>query len=696
METHEPASNRLVDETSPYLLQHAENPVHWQPWDAQALELARSTGKPILLSVGYSSCHWCHVMAHESFEDDATAEVMNEHFVSIKVDREERPDLDKVYQLAHYMLTRSSGGWPLTIFLDPETHIPFFSGTYFPKRAMYQRPSFVDLLLRIKEAYAGQRSEIGEQGERLVALLKGTLSKPADEQQEPGEDIADLRVFAKAFKELRQSYDEQYGGFGSAPKFPMPTSLDLLLRYWNFADPKESTRQMALDMTLTTLTKICRGGIRDHLGGGFCRYSVDQEWMIPHFEKMLYDNGALLSLLADAYAIDPDRLFRESIKEAADWMMREMQSDGGGFYSSFDADSEGEEGRFYLWRRNALRKLLSDEEFLVFATLYGIDKQPNFEGRAWNPHRYDSWKSVVFRLGMEPAEANDLLASAKAKLFAEREKRIKPGRDDKILASWNGLAIKGMVRAGAALDREDYLDAAEKATEFIRTQMIDPTTGRLYATHASGRARFLGYLDDYANLADAVLSLLEHRWSDARLEFVRNLVDRVLAEFEDSGEGGYFFISTEHEPLIHTPKPATDESVPAGNGVLCLALLKLSELTHETRYREAAEEILRWASQDMQRMPSAHASLLSALHAYALGLETCILRGDEETLVEWRTACQQGYTPRRQTFLIPWASTGPDWLPQEEQKGPLAYLCSNFTCSAPIRELSTLKSTLSA
>ena len=696
MEDLKLATNRLVDETSPYLKQHANNPVHWQPWDDQALALARSTGKPILLSVGYSSCHWCHVMAHESFEDDSTAEIMNEHFVCIKVDREERPDLDKVYQLAHHMLTRSSGGWPLTIFLDPVTHIPFFSGTYFPKRAMYQSPSFVHLLLRISQAYAAQRSEIGEQGVRLVALLKSTLSKSTDEQEEASENIADLRVFAKAFKELRQSYDERNGGFGGAPKFPMPTSLDLLLQYWSFADPNENTRQMALDMTLTTLTKLCRGGIRDHLGGGFCRYSVDEEWMIPHFEKMLYDNGALLSLLANAYAIDPDRLFKESIEEAADWMMRELQSDSGGFYSSFDADSEGEEGRFYLWRRNAVRKLLSDDEFLVFATLYGIDKQPNFEGRAWNPHRYDSWKSVVFRLAMEPAQASALLTSAKAKLFREREKRIKPGRDDKILASWNGLAIKGMVHAGAALNRQDYLDAAEKAIDFVREQMIDGTTGRLHATYAAGRARFLGYLDDYANLADALLSLLEYRWRDELLDFTCALADRVLTEFDDPEEGGYFFTSREHEALIHTPKPSIDESVPAGNGVFCLVLLKLSELVHEPRYREAAEEILRWASADMQRMPSAHASLLCALHLYALGMETCVLRGDEEALADWRVACQKEYAPRRQCFLVPWESSGPDWLPIEDEAGTLAYLCSNFTCSAPIRDLAVLKSALSA
>ena len=693
----EATRNRLAEETSPYLLQHAENPVYWQPWDEAALVLARSTGKPILLSVGYSSCHWCHVMAHESFEDAATAEVMNEHFVCIKVDREERPDLDKVYQLAHYMLTRSSGGWPLTIFLDPETRIPFYSGTYFPKRAMYQRPSFVDLLLRLSQAYEEQKGELAEQGTRLVALLQGTAQAGVSDESKRDDEIADLRVFAKAFKELRQSYDEQHGGFGGAPKFPMPTSLDLLLRYSDIADPREGNRQKSMDMALTTLTRICRGGIRDHLGGGFCRYSVDQEWMIPHFEKMLYDNGALLSVLGDAYAIEPDSLFRESIEEAANWMIREMQSlesGAGAFFSSIDADSEGEEGRFYLWRRNAVRKLLTEEEFLLFATLYGIDKQPNFEGRAWNPHRYDSWRSVVFRLGLEPNKARELLASAKQKLFNERERRVRPSRDDKILASWNGLAIKGLVSAGAALGEEKFLDAAEQAIDFIRVHMFDGQSGRLHATHAAGRARFLGYLDDYANLADALLHFLQQRWRDDLLVLTQNLVDRVLAEFGDIEDGGLFFTSSEHEALIHAPKPAIDEAVPAGNGVLCLVLLRLAELIHRPDYREAAEQILKWATPDMERMPSAHASLLSALHAYASGLETCVLRGDAADMVDWFRACQQGYSPRRQSFLIPWDCAGPDWLPEEAGEAPLAYLCANFSCSAPIRELRTLTSAL--
>ena len=688
--------NRLAQETSPYLLQHADNPVHWQPWDDEALGLARESGKPILLSVGYSSCHWCHVMAHESFEDLSTAEVMNEHFVCIKVDREERPDLDKVYQLAHYMLTRSSGGWPLTIFLDPETRVPFFSGTYFPKRAMYQRPSFVDLLLRLSQAFDAQKSELAEQGEQLVALLQSTAHRAEEAGGAAPGEIADLRVYSKAFKELRQSYDEQHGGFGGAPKFPTPTNLDLLLRYSDIADARDGTRQMAIDMALTTLTKICRGGIRDHLGGGFCRYSVDQEWMIPHFEKMLYDNGALLSVLVDAYAIDPDGLFRESMEEAAGWMIREMQSGGGAFFSSIDADSEGEEGRFYLWRRNAVRRLLSEDEFLVFATLYGIDKQPNFEGRSWNPHRYDSWRSVVFRLGMDPGAAAELLTAAKEKLFNEREQRVRPARDDKILASWNGLAIKGLVRAGAALGRSEYIDAAAQAVDFIRSTMVDAESGRLCATHAAGRSRFLGYLDDYANLADALLQLLQHRWRDEWLAFTISLVERVLAEFEDEAEGGMFFTSTEHEALIHAPKPAIDDAMPAGNGVFCSVLVRLSELVHSPRYREAAERILLWATPDLERMPSAHASLLSALHLHASGLETCVIRGAPEELEAWQAVCHGRFAPRRQSFAIPWSQSGPDWLPKEGSTEPLAYLCENFSCSAPIRELSLLSSALKA
>ena len=382
--------NRLTDETSPYLLQHAANPVDWYPWCADALTKARDEAKPILLSIGYSACHWCHVMAHESFEDPATAETMNELFVNIKVDREERPDLDKVYQTAHQLMTQQAGGWPLTMFLDPNTLIPFFGGTYFPKTPRYQLPGFVDLLLRIAQVFRDQHDELAANGTKLTNVLGGL-----NPQTVPG-NLKDDVLLKLARDQLASAYDARNGGFGGAPKFPMPATIERLLRHWAFTPPKDRD---TLEMAMITLTHIARGGIYDHIGGGFCRYSTDAQWMIPHFEKMLYDNGALLGVYADALAIGPDPLFEGAVRETAAWLMREMQHDDGGYFSAIDADSEGEEGKFYVWRRDEVKRLLTDDEYLVIETLYGLDKPANFEGK-WNLHRSDAWHAVVDRLAM--------------------------------------------------------------------------------------------------------------------------------------------------------------------------------------------------------------------------------------------------------------------------------------------------------
>ncbi|MXW49863.1 MAG: thioredoxin domain-containing protein, partial [Gammaproteobacteria bacterium] len=404
-------SNRLAAETSPYLRQHADNPVHWQPWDDQALGEARESGKPILLSIGYSSCHWCHVMAHESFEDAGTAQVMNERFVNIKVDREERPDLDKVYQTAHQVLTQRPGGWPLTVFLDPESLAPFFAGTYFPKTPRYQMPSFIDLMLRIDETFRSKREALTEQNGKLLKLMR-QLDLQAPEE---GASVSDEALLANAWQQLHEQYDQQEGGFGRAPKFPMPATLDRVLRHWAYTQRAGKRERQALDVVMTTLTKMARGGIYDHVGGGFCRYATDRAWMIPHFEKMLYDNGLLLSLYADALTIGPDPLFQGAVRETTGWLLREMRHPGGAFFAALDADSEGEEGKFYLWRRERIKRLLNEDEYLVVATLYGIDKPANFE-RHWNLHRRDAWRSVVERLSLEPDRAVALLASAKEKL----------------------------------------------------------------------------------------------------------------------------------------------------------------------------------------------------------------------------------------------------------------------------------------
>src|SRR5688572_1289085 len=424
--------NRLSRETSPYLQQHAANPVDWYAWGPEALERARSDDKPILLSVGYSACHWCHVMAHESFEDPEVAAVMNRLFVNVKVDREERPDLDQIYQTAHQMLAQRTGGWPLTMFLSPDG-APFFGGTYFPKQARYGLPGFPELCERVAALWREKRAEIAAQNEEVLKALGRTLPSPAARPAEL--DAAPVQALLDT---LKANFDARFGGFGAAPKFPHPTDLELCLR------------KGEIEMAHITLEQMCEGGIYDQLGGGFCRYSVDAQWMIPHFEKMLYDNGPLLGLLADAWLATGDALYQRCAAETAAWMMREMQSPEGGYYSSLDADSEGEEGKFYVWDREEVQRLLSDEEYLAFSSRYGLDRTPNFENRHWH-----------FCVSKEvPIGTEALLARAREKLFAVREKRVRPGRDEKILVSWNGLAIRGMAHAGRVFGRKEWAASA--------------------------------------------------------------------------------------------------------------------------------------------------------------------------------------------------------------------------------------------
>ncbi|MEE9253891.1 MAG: thioredoxin domain-containing protein, partial [Pseudomonadales bacterium] len=612
--------NRLGQETSPYLLQHAENPVAWQPWGDEALDRARAEDRPILLSIGYSSCHWCHVMAHESFEDEETARLMNQYFVNIKVDREERPDLDKIYQLALQVLTRQSGGWPLTMFLDPHTHLPFFGGTYFPRRARYQLPGFVDLVRRIASVYETQRDALREQGQKLSNVFD-ELTLRGQGQALPGKEM-----LATAHDALAQQYDHRYGGFGDAPKFPMPTTVERVLRHWAFTERRGERDAQGLDMAMITLTQIARGGIRDHVGGGFCRYSTDSRWMIPHFEKMLYDNGPLLALYADVLGVTPDDLFSGAVHQSANWVMREMQSTEGGYYAAMDADSEGEEGKFYLWRRNEVRKLLSDDEYLVVETLYGLDKPANFEGR-WNLHRYDSWRSVVARLGLQRDIADALLQSAREKLFHAREQRIRPGRDDKILCSWNGLMIHGMARASSRLNEPRWLESAHRALDFIRDNLWDGE--RLRSSWTRGRAGHAGYLDDYANLLAGLLASLEAGWRDEDIRLAVALADAVIEHFMDPQDGGFHFTAHDQETLIYRPKPVLDEAMPAGNGMVARCLYRLGHLMANERYLQVASETLRWAGESITRAPAAHCTLLSALEDELYPPEIVVIRGEQ-------------------------------------------------------------------
>ncbi len=630
--------NRLAAETSPYLRQHAENPVDWHPWNAEALALARDSDKPILLSIGYSACHWCHVMAHESFEDAEVAAAMNRHFVNIKVDREERPDLDQIYQTAHQMLTRRSGGWPLTMFLMPDG-TPFFGGTYFPKTPRYNMPGFRDLLPRIAQAYREQRDDILQQNAALREELARTVPAAA------GQRALKRAPLDLAVRELAEAFDKVEGGIGSAPKFPHPFELMFCLRR-HALDGGGDTLAIAIH----TLTKMAEGGVYDHLGGGFCRYSVDDTWTIPHFEKMLYDNGPLLALYSDAWRVTHAPRYAQVAQETAAWVMREMQSPEGGYYSSFDADSEHEEGKFYVWTPDAVQALLTPDEYAVAAPHYGLDRAPNFEGHAWNLRMMQPLEKIASTLRRSVENCATDLQSARAKLFAARALRVPPGRDDKILASWNALMISGMARAARVFGNPDWLRSAQHAFDFVRTTLW--RDGRLLATYKDSKAHLNAYLDDHAFLLDAVLELLQTEFRDSDLEFARALADALLDRFEDRAHGGFFFTSHDHEQLIHRTKPGHDNATPSGNGIAAYALQRLGHLLGEQRYLATAERVLQLFYPHIERHPSAFVSLCTALDEYLAPPQTVILRGDRTALTVWRKTLEACYRPSLLTLEI--------------------------------------------
>ncbi|HEX6832194.1 MAG TPA: thioredoxin domain-containing protein, partial [Rudaea sp.] len=574
--------NRLAQESSPYLRQHADDPVDWWPWGDEALALARAQDKPILLSIGYSACHWCHVMAHESFEDAATAAVMNELYVCIKVDREERPDLDKIYQLAHQALTQRGGGWPLTVFLTPDDHLPFYAGTYFPKDARYGMPPFAHVLRQVRSFWDTRRDDVRRQNAALGEFLReydGTATA-TDEAL----DDAPIRL---ALARSAASFDATHGGHRGAPKFPHCPELELLRdldsRAHRNADDRDgahsAAQKIADPKTIVdvTLTRMAEGGIHDQIGGGFCRYSVDERWEIPHFEKMLYDNAQLLPLYAEAAA---DPLFRRSALALVDWLRREMTAPSGAFYSALDADSEHEEGKFYVWQRDEVRALLDADEFAVAERVYGFDRAPNFEQHAWNPIVAAHVTDVAAALGIPPEQAATLLESACRKLFAARSQRVRPGLDDKILTAWNALMICGLARAARSLRDASLLHDAERALAFLHDAAW--RGGRLFAKTGADSARFPAYLDDHAFLLDALLEMLQSRWNDRGIAWAIALADALLDRFEDRERGGFFFTAHDHEQLIQRSKSWPDEAVPSGNGVAARALLRLGHLIGET------------------------------------------------------------------------------------------------------------------
>ncbi|MFZ5502615.1 MAG: thioredoxin domain-containing protein [Pseudomonadota bacterium] len=671
-------SNQLALETSPYLQQHANNPVNWHPWSAVSLELARAQDKPILLSIGYSACHWCHVMAHESFADDAVAAVMNHHFINIKVDREERPDLDQIYQAAHYMLTQRNGGWPLTMFLSPDG-TPFFGGTYFPKQSRYQLPGFPDLCQRVAQLYRERRDDLKMQSEQLLAALADAV---------PQASRAAVQLHAEplslAVKQLAQNFDPIHGGLGNAPKFPHPAELDFLLRQ---ADARQDKNLR--HMVLFTLQKMAAGGLYDQLGGGFCRYSVDAQWDIPHFEKMLYDNGLLLNLYCDAWKNNHDARFGQVIEQTASWVIREMQSPQGGYYSSLDADSEHEEGKFYVWQRDEIRQLLTAPEYAVIAPYYGLDKPANFEHRAWNLRISVSLEQLAAHLKLGNEQIHTLLSGAQAKLRSARGQRIRPGRDEKILGSWNGLMIAGMAKAARLFNRTDWLNSAQQAMDFVRTTLWQE--GTLLATHKDGKTHLNAYLDDHAFLLNAALELLQSGYRQADMDFANTLADALLARFEDQQQGGFFFTSHDHETLIQRNKVGQDNATPSGNGIAVQALLRLCALTGNPHYQTAAERCLKLFFPAMQTHPSYHSSLCTALDT-ALQAETLlILRGKPGDLSTWQTALNRHYLPKLTTLALPETAVGlPAILDKPCRDTTTAWLCHGTRCLAPIATLAEL------
>ena len=693
--------NQLKDQTSPYLLQHVDNPVDWHAWNESALQKARQLQKPILLSIGYSACHWCHVMERESFTDEKIAARMNELFLCIKVDREERPDLDKIYQLAHQLLTERSGGWPLTIALTPDRQTPFFSGTYYPPTPRMGLPSFAQVIEEIAQYYRKHRQALTTyhlEFDKVFRQLNPTLTA---EKLPTSQD-----ALAKAAAELAGNFDAVYGGFGRAPKFPHPTQLELLLRHIATSPTKNSTTvdnnspsnspsnlSSSEQMLELTLQKMAEGGLFDQLGGGFYRYAVDSKWEIPHFEKMLYDNAQLLGLYAEAARYfrgesdgADEKFYHNIVQQTADWVMYDMQQKHGGYASTLDADSEGEEGKYYVWSESELRKILTADEWLAVKNYYELTGRPNFDG-AWH---FNITPDKLVRAAVDL----DILQAAKTKLLTARTKRIRPALDDKILTAWNGLMIHGMASAAMALGCDEWTTSAQRALDFVRTNLWQD--GRLKVTSRQGFAKLNGYIDDYAFLASGIIALLQADWRSADLQFAMQICDAMLAHFEDEIQGGFLFTAHDHEQLLHRPKSGLDEAIPSGNAAAVRALFQLGYLLGESRYLSSGEKTLQLFAADIANKPSIYASITSALQYREPANTQIIIRpGKSESpqiARDWQRQICANYRPQTSVFVIPTDENNlPDALALRSAKEKtIAYICRQTTCSPPIHSIDEL------
>ena len=669
-------TNHLVNETSPYLLQHAHNPVDWYPWCEEALRRARDEDKPILLSIGYSACHWCHVMERESFENEAIASVMNAHFINIKVDREERPDLDAIYMAAVQMLT-GSGGWPMTVFLTPD-QIPFYGGTYFPPEDRRGMPGFPRVLMSVARAHNEKKEQIRSDAAAIVAALRN----PAEFEQH-GDGLA-ASVLDSAADRLMASYDDREGGFGSAPKFPPSMPLTFLLR--SYLRTGNGDFRAAVEHTLD---KMACGGIYDQLGGGFHRYSVDNRWLVPHFEKMLYDNALLSRVYLDAYLLTRKPLYRIIVEETLDYILREMTSPEGGFYSSQDADSEGHEGKFFLWSPDEVVEVLGREEGDLFCRYFDITEDGNFEGR--NILNIPRTAALVARLNGVPEERMlEIVRRGRGLLLRERERRVRPGRDEKILTAWNGLMLRSFAEAARSLGRRDYRLAAVKAADFVLTRAR--REGRLLRSYKDGGARLSGYLEDYAFVTEGLISLYEATFDPRWLEEAIGLASLIVDLFTDEQGGGFYYTSREHEPLIHRPRESYDGAIPSGNSVAAGAFLRLWKLTSEERWSVQARSVLEPIAGAMAQHPQAFSNYLCALDFYLGPVREIAILGDpQDAATQALLAEVSGRYLPNSVLACGLDSRLPLLRGKPRINGePIAYVCIDSVCEAPVAEPSAL------
>jgi uncharacterized protein YyaL (SSP411 family) len=683
MEQHE-FTNHLIHESSPYLLQHAHNPVDWYPWGEEAFAKARAENKPVLLSIGYSACHWCHVMAHESFEDEEIARLMNDLFVNIKVDREERPDLDQIYMSAVQMMTHH-GGWPMTVFLTPEG-VPFYGGTYFPPQDRYNIPGFPRVLISVAEAYKERPQEIAETGTSLLNELR-RLSQSGGSDHPIEQELLDA-----AYAGIARSYDSTNGGFGGAPKFPPAMTLEFLLRTYARTGNRD-----ALQMIDHTCRKMAGGGMYDQLGGGFHRYSTDARWLVPHFEKMLYDNALLSRLYLHHFQVTQSELSRATVEGVLDYVLREMTDGSGGFYSTQDADSEGHEGKFFVWDIDEIRSALGETAAPLFCDYYNVTEGGNFEGKnILNVTR--TLEDVAVANNVTVEQLADSLARSRRILFELREQRVKPDRDEKILTAWNGLMLASFAEAGVILDRSDYTGAARRNAEFVLTHLR--RDGLLLRTYKAGEAKFNAYLEDYAFFVEGLVTLYETTGEFRWLREALALTDRMVEEFWDDENGGFFFTGKSHETLIVRSKDYFDNATPSGNSVAAGALLRLAVLAGKDEYRNAAIAVFREAADTARRFPSGFGYLLSAIDFLLSTPKEVAVVGQDAAGIEpllrevWRR-----YLPNKVVAPAFVGETEASQLPLLQDRPLLdgratAYVCEHYTCKQPVTDVESLAAQL--